>query len=102
MDKEQETTGFEDFTPEQIEAASALLHGFIRDMERTVGGFTELCGECGAPTDWGEAVYDLLAGRWLCPKCRDHAVDDVLPSHGGQERDGADSEEATEEQGGEV
>ena len=68
------------FTPEQLAAAAAILQTLIRELDSEVGGIEEACGECGSTTGWDEAVYDLLARKWLCPKCWEDAMEDVLPT----------------------
>lgn len=59
------------FTAESIAAASAALIDFCRSVakEDPESIPMEQCGRCGCDTGWDEAMYDLLARSWVCPKC---------------------------------
>jgi hypothetical protein len=67
-----------EFTAEEIAAATATVLQVVRDLDKEVGGIEEECGVCGQVTGWDEAMYDLLAKQWICPRCWENAMGPLL------------------------
>lgn len=62
------------FTTEEIAAAASIVIGLVRSVAERGNDIEEKCGRCEGTTRWSEAMYDLLAGRWVCPKCWEDGV----------------------------